>query len=87
MLTEAQASGLPIVATNVGSVGQMIEHEASGLLVPPRDAHAAAAALVRLATDEELRQRLSIAALERAAEETMETQLDRVAEFIAAAAS
>ena len=84
VLVEAQAAGLPIVATDVGSVSQAIDDGRSGLLVAPRDARAAAAALSRLAADDELRRRLSAGALERAAGETMEAQLDRAAEFIKA---
>lgn len=81
VLLEAQAAGLPIVATDVGGVRGAVGDGAAGLLVPPRDAAAAAAALRRLADDPELRRRVIEAALERAPGETLDAQLDRIVGF------
>lgn len=81
VLFEAQAAGLPIVATAVGGVPAALRGGAAGLLVQPADAAAAVAAIERLEADEGLRRRLIAAGLENAAAETMESQLDRVAEF------
>lgn len=47
-LLEAMAGGLPAVASAVGGVLELVEHERTGLLVPPSDAAALAAALTRL---------------------------------------
>jgi glycosyltransferase involved in cell wall biosynthesis len=58
VLLEAGASGLPVVAAATGGAPDLVEAETSGLLVPPDDAPALAAALVRLAHDDELRARL-----------------------------
>ena len=80
VLFEALASGLPIVATDVGGVAAALDGAA--LLVPPRDADAAAEAVGRLAREPELRRRLIEHGLERAASETMEAQLDRLASFL-----
>jgi glycosyltransferase involved in cell wall biosynthesis len=44
VLIEAQASGLPAVATTVGGVPELVD-EAAGLLVPPADTPALAAAI------------------------------------------
>ena len=82
VLYEAYAAGLPVVATDVGGVRAAVGE--AGLLVPPDDADAAAAALERLRDDEELRGRLVDASLERARAETIEAQLDRIAAFLAA---
>ena len=85
ILFEAQAAGLPVVATDVGGVRAALDGGAAGLLVPPRDAEAAAAALERVASDGELRRRLLAAGHENARRETMEAQLDRIVEFMRAA--
>lgn len=47
-LMEAHAIGLPVVATRVGSVDQIVLHERSGLLAPPADGVAFGAQLERL---------------------------------------
>jgi glycosyltransferase involved in cell wall biosynthesis len=82
---EAEAAGLPIVATDVGGVSIALDHGRRGLLVPPRDAAAAIGALERLAADPALRERLVRTGLEHMQGETMEAHLDRVAAFFAAA--
>jgi glycosyltransferase involved in cell wall biosynthesis len=54
-------AGLPVVATNVGGVGEAVEHEVTGLLVPVEDATSLAAAMDTLLTDPALRDRLGAA--------------------------
>ena len=54
-IMEAMVSGLPVVATAVGGVPEAVVDGETGLLVPPRDASALAAALLRLARDPDLR--------------------------------
>jgi len=61
-LLEAAASGRPMVATDVPGCREVVRHEETGLLVPPRDPKALADALARLAGDAALRQRLGAAA-------------------------
>jgi glycosyltransferase involved in cell wall biosynthesis len=64
-LMEAGACGVPSVATAVGGVPELIEHEATGILVPPGDAPALAVALERLISDRPLAGRLGAAARRR----------------------
>ncbi|MGO9754342.1 MAG: glycosyltransferase [Solirubrobacteraceae bacterium] len=66
---EYMAAGLPIVATAVGGVPELIENEVHGLLVPPRDAAALAAAIERVICDRELAVRLGQQARLRQASE------------------
>jgi len=54
-LVEAQALGIPVVATAVGGVGEVVTHEQSGLLVPARDAAGLASAMLTLLDDPFLR--------------------------------
>jgi len=64
-LTEAMIVGLPVVASAVNGVPEIVEHERTGLLVPPGDASALAGGVVRLLADRPLAQRLGRAARER----------------------
>lgn len=58
VLMEAMAADVPVVATQVAGVPELVEEGVTGLLVPPGDAHALAAKLVRLLEDASLRRRL-----------------------------
>ncbi len=78
---EAHASGVPVVATDVGGVRAALRDGASGLLVPPRDPDAVVAALERLSAESELRRSLIEAGLEQAVGETLDGQLDRILAF------
>jgi phosphatidylinositol alpha-mannosyltransferase len=51
VLLEAMASGVPIVASDIEGYRSVLTHTAEGLLVPPGDADALAAALLRLLRD------------------------------------
>lgn len=50
-IVEAFASGLPVVAANMGTMQSMIEPDATGMLVPPGDASAFADAAVSILSD------------------------------------
>lgn len=47
---ESMACGLPVVATNVGGLPEIVDEDV-GCLVPPADSHALAEAMIRLLTD------------------------------------
>jgi glycosyltransferase involved in cell wall biosynthesis len=50
-ILEAMSIGLPVVATDVGGVSEIIEHNVSGILIPPRDQEALTKTLLELAGD------------------------------------
>ena len=54
-IVDAMAASLPVVATRVGGIPELVRHGETGLLVPPRDAGALAGALLALAGDPERR--------------------------------
>lgn len=68
-LLEAMAAGCPIVVTAVGGNTELIEHEVTGLVVPPDDESALRAAIRRLLDDRPLANRLGAAAQQRAREQ------------------
>lgn len=64
-LLELMAAGIPVVAEAVGQNAVTVEHGISGLLVPPSDRAAFAAAVIRLLDNPDLRQRLGHGAQRR----------------------
>jgi glycosyltransferase involved in cell wall biosynthesis len=78
-LLEAMSFGLPVIATPVGGVPEILTHEHDGLLVPPGDVAALAAAVARLTNDPELRQRLGRAARDTVAKRfSLDTTVERL---------
>jgi glycosyltransferase involved in cell wall biosynthesis len=73
VLTEAMASGLPVVTCPVGGLGDVVEHDTTGLLVPPDDAVSLDKALASLINDADMRRRLG-AAGRRMAEERFDAR-------------
>jgi glycosyltransferase involved in cell wall biosynthesis len=67
-LLEAMDSGLPVVATRVEGVEEVIQNSAQGLLVPPEDARALADSLKGLIADRELRESMGKGARARVRE-------------------
>ncbi|MGH9475589.1 MAG: glycosyltransferase [Terriglobales bacterium] len=78
VLLEAMAAGLPIVATRVGGVPEIVTEGSEALLVPSQDPEALAAAMQRLAEDDSLRRQLSARATLTAARYSPEAYHDSI---------
>jgi L-malate glycosyltransferase len=68
VLLESMAAGVPVVATRVGGNAEAVEDGVTGVLVPPRDAGALAAAVARVLADRELAERFGAAGRRRVAD-------------------
>jgi glycosyltransferase involved in cell wall biosynthesis len=69
VLMEAMASGVPVVASGISGIPELVENEVSGLLVRPRDPEALATALKRLYQDPALCQRIGLAGRDKVLQE------------------
>jgi glycosyltransferase involved in cell wall biosynthesis len=58
VVLEAFAVGTPVIGSDLGGIKELVHHERDGLLVPHADVNAWTSAIVRLATDRALLQRL-----------------------------
>jgi glycosyltransferase involved in cell wall biosynthesis len=78
-ILEAQACGVPQVATDVGGSAEAVADGETGLLCPPRDPAALADRIVELLSDDRRREAMAAASRARYEREfTVETMLDRV---------
>ncbi|MGF1591818.1 MAG: glycosyltransferase [Kiloniellaceae bacterium] len=88
VLMEAQSQGLACLATRVAAIPELIEDGRSGVLVPPEDPDALAAALARLIADPAERRRLGTAGLQRiAADFDMKAGIGTLAQLLGAGAA
>lgn len=86
-VVEALAVGTPVIATDVGGVGEVVRDGENGLLVPPEDVEALAGALRRFFSDPALRERLRAAAVPSVAAYAPEWLYARLEAVLASAAS
>lgn len=66
VLIEAMAAGLPVIASRVGGIPALVDHDVNGLLVPPGDPAALAAAISRVLAEPGTAARLAAAARQTA---------------------
>jgi glycosyltransferase involved in cell wall biosynthesis len=69
VLMEAMAAGVPVVATRIAGIPELVEHGVTGLLVPPGDAASLIDSVVKILGDEPLRARLIPAARAKVADD------------------
>ncbi|MCA9072221.1 MAG: glycosyltransferase family 4 protein, partial [Planctomycetaceae bacterium] len=82
VLLEAAASGLPVIATNVGGTPEIFKDSESAMLVPANDPQALANAIAQLAHDDRLRSQLATNARAKVLEKFPITQAaDNLWEF------
>ena len=65
-ILEAMSAGLPVIATRVGGIPEIVEEGRTGILVPPSDPGALADAMVEMATRPDLREPMGAAGAARA---------------------
>jgi glycosyltransferase involved in cell wall biosynthesis len=68
VLLESMAMGIPVVATDISGIPELVQNGKTGLLVPPGQPQKLAAAMMRLLTDTALRDQIVAAAAERVAQ-------------------
>jgi len=67
-IVEAMAASLPVIATNVGGNAEAVQNGVTGIVVPPEDPNALAAAITRLLADPAMAKAMGIAGKQRVAE-------------------
>jgi glycosyltransferase involved in cell wall biosynthesis len=82
VLAEAMSQAIPVIATRVGGIPEIVTHGVNGLLVPPGDLPRLAEAICALRDDPGLYSILASNARRTALENTTEVQYGRAAEFI-----
>ena len=76
VMVEAQSQGLPVVATQISGIPELVEDRVNGLLVNERDTAALTNALIKIITSPDLRQRLG-----RAGQDKVVNQFEMNASF------
>lgn len=82
VILEAMASGVPVVASGVGGIPEILVHGRNGLIVEPGDVEGLAKSVMMVLLDEELRKKLSEGALEtieKSRENEFESLINRLA--------
>lgn len=72
VLTEAMSQGIPVIATNVGGIPSVINHDNNGWLIPPHDPQAIVMAVHKLMVDHDRREKLVRQGIETVRSRTVE---------------
>jgi glycosyltransferase involved in cell wall biosynthesis len=83
VLKEAMVMGVPVVATNVGGVSEIVVDGDCGLLVPPGDIEALAGAVGRVLDDDKLRRRLVAGGVARVEEFSVDRTVEETCRLYA----
>lgn len=81
VITEAMASAIPVVASDIGGIPELVEDGVTGLLVPPRDARALAERIDDLRRHPDERRRMGARAAERIEAHELRRQVARIVEI------
>ncbi|MCE1248038.1 MAG: glycosyltransferase family 4 protein [Firmicutes bacterium] len=65
---ESMYSGIPVIATRTGGIPEIITHNETGILIPPKNEKAIAEAVINLLENKELYNNIKTAAKEKASE-------------------
>jgi len=78
-ILEAMAHGIPVIATTVGAIPEVITDGEQGFLIEPGDVQALTECMLKLSNDPELRKTMGLAARRRVEEEfSIDTMVERV---------
>jgi len=82
VILEAMAKSLPVVATNVGGISEVILNDGTGFLVPSKNAQELAYAIGKLMDDPEMRERFGYAGRKRLEEKfSLNAEIDEMDKF------
>jgi glycosyltransferase involved in cell wall biosynthesis len=82
VLLEEMAYCIPVIATNVGAIPQIIQNGVNGLLIPPAQPEAINTMIKRVISDNELRHRLIQKGFEYASAHTVEKETTRIMQIV-----
>jgi len=80
VVIEGFACGVPVVAFRCGALGEIIEHEKTGLLVPPKDVEKLKEEVLRILSDSRLAQKIAYNAYEEVKKYTFEKAVEKIEE-------
>jgi phosphatidylinositol alpha-mannosyltransferase len=81
VLLEAMASGLPIIASDIPGYNEVVTQGKEGFLVPPKDSSSLAEAIIRLAEDEDLREKMGAYGREKVKEFSWPKIVDSIVNY------